>query len=87
MTVNKHIKNCQTEINVSTHHQNLPTMWTEMFKIYMGTTPEILIELISFKLPSNYNLRCQPDFSKSCFSPFLLISTLTLLPTAGIFKR
>ena len=62
MTVNKHKKNCQTEINVSTHHQNLPTMWTEMFKIYMGTTPEILIELISFKLPSNYNLRCQPDF-------------------------
>ena len=49
--------------SASVHHRNLQVLATEMFKIYLGLSPEILRETFVSKT-SLYNLRRKDRFEK-----------------------
>ena len=53
----------EKDSSVSIHHRNLRALATEMYKIYNGTTPEIVKECFPLRSQGQYNLRSQCDFT------------------------
>ena len=48
--------------SVSIHHKNLHVLATEMFKVHIKSSPEIMQEVFPLKEQVHYNLRTQTDF-------------------------
>ena len=49
---------------VSIHHKNLKILALEMFRVYTGLATDTLNDVFPLKLPLNYNLRNQQEFTK-----------------------
>ena len=49
--------------SVSIHHRNLQVLATVMFKVYIGSAPDVLHEVFPLKPLSNYNLKNQQEFT------------------------
>ena len=52
--------------SVSIHHENLHALATEMFKVHIETSPEIMQEIFPIKEHGQYNLRNQTHFVIPC---------------------
>ena len=52
--------------SVSIHHENLHALETEMFKVFIKTSPEIMLEILPIKEQGQYNLRNQTHFVILC---------------------
>ena len=50
--------------SVSIHHRNIQCLATELFKVHLGETPQILHEVFPLTGPSTYNLQFQPEFAQ-----------------------
>ena len=52
--------------SVSIHHENLHALATEMFKVHIETSPEIIQEIFPIKEQGQYKLRNQTYFLIPC---------------------